>query len=76
MHEPEAGFEETLAELELRVRQLEAGDISLEEALSLFEQGVELVRRCHDQLDAAEDRVAQLVRGADGVEEQPMDDVE
>ncbi len=72
----EGGFEEALAELELRVRQLEAGDISLEQALSLFEQGVDLARRCHEQLDAAEDRVSQLVRGAAGIETRPLADVD
>lgn len=76
MHEPEPGFEESLTELEHRVRQLEAGDISLEEALTLFEQGIALVKHCNAQLDAAEDRVVQLVRGADGLEEQPLPDIE
>ncbi len=71
----EQGFESALASLEDRVRQLEAGDVSLEQALTLFEQGVELARTCHEQLEAAEERVASLVRGPNGIDERPLDDV-
>ncbi|MEO1894983.1 MAG: exodeoxyribonuclease VII small subunit, partial [Methylococcales bacterium] len=39
-------FEETLAALELLVEQLEKGDLSLEESLKSFEQGVKLTRAC------------------------------
>jgi exodeoxyribonuclease VII small subunit len=70
------GFEQALAELEKRVRRLEAGDISLEDALTLFEEGVDLARTCHERLEAAEQRVSRLVRGAKGVEEHPVQDVE
>lgn len=69
-------FEEALAELEQRVRRLESGEVSLEEALRLFEEGVELARTCHEQLEAAEQRVSALVHGAGGVEERPLPDVE
>lgn len=65
-------FEQALIELERRVRQLEAGDLTLEGALALYEEGVELARTCQDRLDAAEQRVARLVRGAEGIEEQPI----
>ncbi|MEQ1505780.1 MAG: exodeoxyribonuclease VII small subunit [Myxococcota bacterium] len=71
-----AGFEASLSELEKRVRRLEAGDLSLEEALTLFEEGVELARTCHERLEAAEQRVSKLVRGGSGIEEQPLPDVE
>lgn len=70
------GFENALAELEKRVRRLEGGDISLEDALSLFEEGVELARTCHERLEAAEQRVSRLVRGATGIDEHPVSDIE
>lgn len=73
--EAEQGFEAALAALEDRVRQLEAGEVPLEQALSLFEQGVDLARTCHEQLEAAEERVASLVRGPNGIEESPLGDV-
>ena len=49
-------FEQALEALENRVRKLEAGDMPLEEALSLFEEGIELTRECHEKLDAADQR--------------------
>jgi exodeoxyribonuclease VII small subunit len=66
------GFEDDLAQLEERVRKLEAGDIPLDEALVLFEEGVGLARACHAHLDEAEKRVAALTRGPGGVEERPL----
>lgn len=71
-----SGFEEALAELERRVKRLEGGDLSLEESLRLFEEGVELARACHEQLEAAEQRVSQLVRGPKGIDERPLPDVD
>lgn len=72
----DSGFEASLAALEERVRALEAGEVSLEQALTLFEEGVELARTCHEQLEAAEQRVAALTRTATGIEERPLSDVE
>ena len=70
------GFEATLAELEARVKRLEGGDLPLDDALRLFEEGVTLAQRAHDHLEAAEQRVSQLVRGARGVEERPLPEPE
>jgi len=44
-------FEQALNDLEARVRRLEIADLPLEKALSLFEEGIELARECHEQLD-------------------------
>jgi len=57
-------FEAALAELESRVTRLERGDLDLEEALRLFEEGVALVRECHEKLDAAESRIVALTAGS------------
>jgi len=65
-------FEGALTALEERVRKLEAGEISLDEGLALYEQGVALARRCHGLLDAAEQRVAAVVQGSDGPDLEPM----
>jgi exodeoxyribonuclease VII small subunit len=59
-------FEEALAELEERVRRLEAGDLSLEDSLALFEEGISLTRECHEKLDAADQRLVELTRTPDG----------
>lgn len=50
-------FEAAIAELETVVRKLEAGDLSLEQSLALYERGVQLSRFCHARLDDAEHRI-------------------
>lgn len=54
-------FEEQLAELEKIVDQLERGDLSLEESVSLFERGVHLSNACKAQLSSAESRIQVLL---------------
>ena len=56
------GFEESLGALEKIVTQLEAGELPLERALELFEEGVGLARRCQSQLGEAERKVESLLR--------------
>jgi len=60
---PARSFEEALEALESRVRKLEAGELPLEEALGLFEEGIELTRECHEKLDAADQKIVELTRG-------------
>ena len=59
-------FEDSLNKLEKIVSQLEEGDISLEESLKLFEEGIRLSRFCNQKLDEAEKRVEILLKGGDG----------
>ena len=54
-------FEDSLAELEQVVEQLEQGDISLEESLKSFERGVKLTRTCQKALQEAEQKVQILL---------------
>ncbi len=60
----ELTFEQALVELEEIVTKLEAGELTLEESLALFERGQQLANRCNVQLDKATLRVEQLT--ADG----------
>jgi exodeoxyribonuclease VII small subunit len=53
-------FEEALVALERTVRDLEEGQLGLEEALARYEQGVGLIKRCYGQLRDAEQRILQL----------------
>jgi exodeoxyribonuclease VII small subunit len=53
-------FEQALAELEGIVRALEAGGLSLEDSLALFERGQAVAAHCNAQLDGAELRIKQL----------------
>jgi exodeoxyribonuclease VII small subunit len=58
-------FEKAFGELEAAVQRLEAGELSLEEAITLYERGMRLARRCSDALDAAELQVQQLALGSE-----------
>lgn len=62
----QATFEQSLAELEEIVAQLEAGEKPLDESLTLYEKGVAALKRCHAILDTAEKRIRTLVKDADG----------
>ena len=59
-------FEENFLRLEEIIKELEKGDASLEESLSLFEEGVQRGRVCSKQLDAAEARMKKLVVSEEG----------
>ena len=59
-------FEASLKELETIVKQLEDGDMPLEESLKLFESGVRLSRECRERLNTAERRIEVLMKEADG----------
>ena len=59
-------FEAALAELEAIVQRLEHGELSLEESLRQFERGVMLTRSCQKALQAAEEKIRVLSKGADG----------
>ncbi|HEX4999210.1 MAG TPA: exodeoxyribonuclease VII small subunit, partial [Terriglobia bacterium] len=48
------------------VRKLENGDLSLDAALELFEEGIQLSRFCHEKLDSAERRVEILLKNSSG----------
>ncbi len=59
-------FEEAIARLEVIVKAMEGDAVTLDESLSLYEEGVALVRRCNRELDEAEQRVRILQKTPDG----------
>jgi len=63
---PPESFESGLDRLEKIVKELENGNLPLERALELFEEGMKLSENCRRQLDSAEGRIEMLVRKADG----------
>lgn len=52
-----ADFENSLKELEKIVRELESGEVSLDDSLKKFEVGIELYKKCRQTLDGAEKRI-------------------
>ena len=59
-------FEEMLSRLDAIVRTLEKGDAPLEESLTLYTEGAELIRQCTARLNDAEQTVVRLQKGPDG----------
>ncbi len=65
-------FEQSLQALEKLVEQLESGELSLEESLQTFEQGIKLTRQCQEALKEAEQKVQLLVEKKDSLSTQPF----
>ena len=59
---PNPTFEQALERLQQMVRKMESGQLSLEDALQAFEEGVKLTRICQDHLSAAEAKVEVLAK--------------
>ena len=66
-------FEEQLAKLEALVESLEEGELSLEQSMLSFEQGINLARECQKALNEAEQKVAVLTRDGDQLNSQPFE---
>jgi exodeoxyribonuclease VII small subunit len=69
-------FEEALANLEALVEAMEEGDLSLEESLKAFEQGIKLTRECQAAIEQAEQKVNLLVKEGHLPESVPFDSAE
>ena len=59
-------FEEAFKRLEKIVGNLESGDLSLEESMKLFEEGIGLTDACKTRLDDAEKKIQLLLKNSDG----------
>ena len=59
-------FEQALARLEVIVKSLENGTAPLDDSLSMFEEGISLVRFCSDKLVNAENKIKVLVSDSNG----------
>lgn len=70
----EPGFEESMKRLETIVEELEGGELSLEDSITRYEEGVRLSRALTRTLDQAEKRIERLVEGEGGeATTEPMD---
>lgn len=72
MAEKKLKFEEAMAALEQVVADLEAGNVTLDESLALYEKGMKLVRQCTAVLDAADRRVETVRLTAAGAVTEPF----
>lgn len=62
----EMSFEDALKALEQVVRQLESGDVALDQSIALYERGEALRQHCQARLDAAQARIEAIVQDARG----------
>jgi len=75
-------FEKSFQKLEKIVARLEEEELSLDESLKLFEEGVTLSRFCHSKLEEVEKKIELILADAQGeprtepFEEEPEDDLE
>lgn len=66
-------FEQSLADLQTLVERLENGELSLEDSLSAFENGIRLTRDCQSALAQAEQKVQVLLEKDGELTEEPFD---
>lgn len=72
----EKTFEQAVARLEEIVKALDDGDLKLDEALKLFEEGTKLARICSNRLSEAQGKLELLSKKPDGsMEAEPMDTI-
>lgn len=64
--ESKASFEHSLARLEKIVDTLESGDVSLDDSLKMFEEGIQLSKECMETLNKAEIKIKQLTKDING----------
>ena len=67
-------FEEALEKLEQITKALEEGDLSLEESLKHFDEGVQLAEQCNNKLNAAQKKIEILLKKNDRLEPAAFDD--
>lgn len=66
----EINFEEAMVELEKIASELENGNLSLEESVSKFEEGMKLSKQCNDIIEKAEKKITILLQKNDKIEEE------
>ncbi|WP_100404750.1 exodeoxyribonuclease VII small subunit [Bacillus solitudinis] len=62
-------FEEAMEQLESVVDQLEKGDVPLEKAITMFQEGMQLSKHCHERLELVEKQMDQILHADGEIEE-------
>lgn len=71
MGEKEENFEELMSKLELITNKLEKEQMSLDDSVKLFEEGMEISKKCNSKLEDAEKRITILINdGNDNLKEE------
>ncbi len=72
MAEQELSFEQAIDKLEMVVQQLESGDVPIEKAIELFQQGMELAKVCGGKLDQIERKIEVLMEDGGSFSTKPF----
>ena len=67
-------FEQAMQRLEDIVKKMEEGNVSLDDALELFEKGVNLIKLCQKKISSAEQKVALLIQDSQDIFLEPFQD--
>ena len=70
MGSKELPFEEAMKQLEAIATKLEKGDLSLDESVATFEEGMKLSKQCNKLLESAEKRITILIKDGDKIKEE------
>lgn len=70
MGSKELPFEEAMKQLEVVATKLEKGDLSLDESVATFEEGMKLSKQCNKLLESAEKRITILLKDGDKIKEE------
>ena len=68
--EKELSFEDAMKDLEKIANDLENGNLSLDESVNKFEEGMKLSKKCNDLLDSAEKKITMLINNNGKIEEE------
>jgi exodeoxyribonuclease VII small subunit len=60
-------YEESLKKIEDIVDKLESGDLSIEDSITCYENGLKLLQKCYDKLNKAEKKLEELTKGVDSL---------
>ncbi len=72
MSKTELSFEQAMEQLEQIVSKLENGDVPLETAIELFQEGMELSRLCGGKLEQVEQKIEMLIETEQGFQKKPF----
>lgn len=67
----ELSFEDSIQRLNEIVENLENGNISLDETIQIFEEGMKLTEQCRNKINEVEEKVSTLIKTSDGFQEKP-----
>ena len=65
-------IDEDIKKLDELARKMESGDMPLEQTLEVFNEGIQLIRKCTKTLEAAELKVNEIIEAENGFEEKPL----